>query len=51
MRGLSVKDLCGEIRHFQKLGRGKTFSPVTKFMSVKIQLFCAFLSSRNVPIL
>ena len=25
MRGLSVEDLCGEIRHFQKLGRGKIF--------------------------
>ena len=25
IRGLSVEDLCGEIRHFQKLGCGNIF--------------------------
>ena len=52
IRSLSVEDLRGEIQHFQKLGCGNIFlAQSQKFMSVKLQLFCAFLSSRNFPIL
>ena len=52
IKGLSVEDLCGEIRHFQKLGCESIFlAQSQKFMSVKLQWFCAFLSLRNFPIL
>ena len=47
-----MENLCGEIRHFQKLDRGNIFLDQSqKFMSVKLQLFCSFLGSRNFPIL
>ena len=46
IKGLSVEDLCGEIQHFQKLGYGNIFLDQSqKFMSVKLQSFCTFLSS------
>ena len=52
IRGLSVEDLRGEIQHFQKLGCENIFlAQPQKFMSVKLPLFCAFLSSQNFPIL
>ena len=52
IRGLSVEDVCGEIRHFQKFGcRNIILAQTQKFMSVKLQLFCAFSSSRNFLIL
>ena len=48
IKGLSVEDLGGEIRHFQKLGcRNIVSAQSKKFMPVKLKLFCAFLSSRN----
>ena len=47
-----MENLCGEIRHFQKPDCGNIFLDQSqKFMSVKLQLFCVFLSSRNFPIL
>ena len=52
IRGLSVEYFCGETRHYQKLGcRNICLAQSQTFMSVKLQLFCAFLSSRNFPIL
>ena len=52
IRRLSVEDLCGEIRHVQKLGCANIFlAQSQRLMFVKLQLFCAFLSSRNFPIL
>ena len=45
IRRLSVEGLCGEI-HFQKLAGGNIFLIQSqKFMSVKLQIFCLFLSS------
>ena len=52
IRDLSMEDLYREIRHFQKLGCGNKFlAQSQKFISVKLQLFCVFLSSQNFAIL
>ena len=52
-KGLICGELmCGETWHFQKLGCGNIFLTHSRqFMSVKIQLFCEYLSSRKFPIL
>ena len=51
-RELSMEELCGEIRHFQRLGCGNIFlAQSQKFISTKLQLFCAFLISPNFPVL
>ena len=45
-------NLCGEIRHFQKLGCGNIVLAHSRhFMSVKLKLFCEFLTSRKLAIL
>ena len=52
-KGLICGELmCGEIRHFQKLGCGNIcLDHSRQFMSVKLKLFCELLSSRKFPIL
>ena len=40
--------MCGETRYFRKLGCGNIFEPHSgKSLSLKLQIFCAFLYSRK----
>ena len=52
IKGLSVENVCVGNRHFQKFGYENIFlTHSRKFMSVKLQLFSEFSSSRKLPIL